>query len=314
LLCFAGSPDLTLPWLQLLTRCHALADSFEQQSREARIITSAEQTLPFVPADAAAEPQGRVAAMAAALLSFGIALPVQLQSLYNLAVAEFTFWERVPVAASPLVTAASTVVQQMRHQSHADVRPQHHTLQQQQQQQQHGTLRHPHAAQQQHRQNEQQGQQQQQSSGAGLAERVDGICSTLHWLHADRLLQVTPGSWPQHLAQHLLHNGSTDSSSSATAAGSSSDGSTSSMLLVADQACDWCSGPLQQQQQQQSVTPAAVNAAAGAAGLRGTTGISSSSSSSSSVGLLGCPSCGAAQYCSRVCADAAKPVHYANCW
>jgi hypothetical protein len=127
---------------------------------------------------------------------------------------------------------------------------------------------------------------------------VGSICGTLHWLHADRLLQVTPGSWQQHLA-HLLPTSSSSSSSSSK-----------NLLLMADQACDWCSGPLQQQQQ--SVRPAAV--AAATAGLRSSAGNSSSSSSSSSVGQLGCPSCGAAQYCSKVCADAAKKVHNTNCW
>jgi hypothetical protein len=43
--------------------------------------------------------------------------------------------------------------------------------------------------------------------------------------------------------------------------------------------------------------------------------VSSAPSSDAGFGnLWGCPSCGAAQYCSNVCADAAKPVHNVNCW
>jgi hypothetical protein len=38
------------------------------------------------------------------------------------------------------------------------------------------------------------------------------------------------------------------------------------------------------------------------------------SSDAGVVSRWGCPSCSAAQYCSKACADAAKAVHNANCW
>jgi hypothetical protein len=77
------------------------------------------------------------------------------------------------------------------------------------------------------------------------------------------------------------------------------------MLLLADMACDWCSKPLPPEEQGSRLR----NGSAAPAG-----GSSSGSSSTSQQIVRGCPSCGAAQYCSKACADTAKEVHTTNCW
>jgi hypothetical protein len=162
-------------------------------------------------------------------------------------------------------------------------------------------------------------QQQQQGSEQDFAESV------AYWLHAQRLMQVSPAAWQQHVAQHLLsqHAGSSSSSTgggptssaassaaaAAGAAGSKGLAGPSYTALLADLLCDWCTQPMAGKD---SSTPAA--AAAAAAGQSSGEAGGDAGSSSSKAQLLGCPSCGAVQYCSRACADAAKKVHAANCW
>jgi hypothetical protein len=168
-------------------------------------------------------------------------------------------------------------------------------------------------------------QQQQQQQGVQQGSH-NFVKSVAHRLHAERLLEVSPAAWQQQIVQHLLGQHTVNSSSSsstakhpgssaaAAAATASSEGppGSSHAALVADLLCDWCSQPVARQES--SSTPAGPagqpNGDAGGAGSSS----SSSSSSSSKVQRLGCVSCGAAQYCSRGCADAAKKVHAANCW
>jgi hypothetical protein len=123
-------------------------------------------------------------------------------------------------------------------------------------------------------------QQQHQQEGEG--EGASRAC--VLWLHAARLVQVSPHAWQQHLACHLVGSAAHSTSSNGSN-GSSNSSVGGGCLLAADLACDWCCGPLSQ-----------------AAGC------------DSSKGAWGCPSCGAAQYCSQGCADAAQQVHSANCW
>jgi hypothetical protein len=118
-----------------------------------------------------------------------------------------------------------------------------------------------------------------------------------YWIHAERLRQTPPQQWQQHLRQHLsagtgLAAAASQEAAAAAAAASQAPGgacggavSSQHLQLLAGLACDWCCGPLSQ-----------------AAGR------------DSSKGVWGCPSCGAAQYCSQGCADAARQVHNANCW
>jgi hypothetical protein len=240
--------------------------------------------------------EARLTTLTITLSSF--ALPVSSFLTKLLGGIDIAFLEHncVPILAAPVATVGTGVVDNLRSRAFAGSDA---SSSQQQQQQQH---------QQQHQKQQQQprGQQQQQHSPA---EQVDGVCHILHWLHADRLLLVSPGAWQQHLAQHLPSSSSSSggegssgsriscSSSSggrkSRAGGSSSQGGSSSssekrqVLLVTDRACDWCCGPMPEGHK-------TATAAAAAA--------------------YGCVSCGAAQYCSRACADAAKKVHAANCW
>jgi hypothetical protein len=159
-------------------------------------------------------------------------------------------------------------------------------------------------------------QQQQQQQQSGIEKANSFPNAVYYWLHAERLLHVPPAEWQQHLAGHLLGPARDGvSSSGAPRSGgdsSSSSGSSSShMLLLADLACDWCSKPLPPQEDS--------NRHGSAAPASNSTTCSSSNGSSGSRGtsqqtVWGCPSCGAAQYCNKACADSAEKVHNANCW
>jgi hypothetical protein len=161
-----------------------------------------------------------------------------------------------------------------------------------------------------------------QQERAGIAESVDMLDRVLYWLHAERLQDTSPAHWQQHLAQHLLVGGSNGSCSGSncgcSGGGSGSNGSSSDMqesrrrlLLTADVACDWCGDALQQ-----GAKAAAECKVQDGSAMPGGSRIGGASHAAnvSKVAVLGCPSCGAAQYCSRTCADAAKKVHNANCW
>lgn len=271
--CCPGSPEITLPWLQLLARFHALADTFAAQSKETwhynlesvdKEDPRLEQGPNALPGAVSGthRPEDRLAAMAVALLSNGpVYMPTLVQHLQQGVGIAFDDCERVPTAAAPLTTPATQLVQalQMR-------------LTQQQQPSRRGLVGAAGAT------AEQQGALPRPPVG-------DELSGLFCWLHADRLAQVQPCDWQQHLAVQVSSSSSKD------------------VLLAADQACDWCCGALQQQQQQQ-------RSARAAGGVKG--GHCSSSSSSSKQ--WGCSSCGSAQYCSQHCADAAKKVHNDNCW
>jgi hypothetical protein len=145
-------------------------------------------------------------------------------------------------------------------------------------------LRHP-----QQQPAEHQSAQQAEGQVCGDAAGDSSSRSIGYWLHAERLMQVSPGAWQQHLAQKLLGSrGSDADSNGSNASGNGSSGGAEQDLervrLLAGVACDWCCRALPE----------------GPAGRQ--------------RGPFGCPSCGAAQYCSRVCAEVAKKVHNANCW
>jgi hypothetical protein len=136
-----------------------------------------------------------------------------------------------------------------------------------------------------------------------------------YWLHADWLMQLHPADWQQHVAGQLLTSGSdsTSSSGSESRGGGLTSKGRQQALLMADCACDWCGLQVQSScaAAQASNTAGDLGSSLGCAGS-GTSQDSKPGSSSSSP-VFGCFSCSAAQYCSRACADAAKPVHNANC-
>jgi hypothetical protein len=110
-------------------------------------------------------------------------------------------------------------------------------------------------------------------------QHADGVSACAYWLHAQRLVDVPPSQWQQHVAQHLLRAPGGKGSK-----GSSSSLSRQHLCALADTACDWCGRELQ---------PAA---------------------SGSSSSKRACASCALTQYCSDACAAAGGRVHGPNCW
>jgi len=246
LCCFPGMLDVTLPWLQLLTRFHAFTAGFNVGVDE----NAAKSLSPH-----------RVAAMAFALESFGIVLSPLLEAVRHAWDGRMTD----PPVFSMLPKGCASGLQSLWQRASAPV-----THQQPCQTQQDG---------------------QQQVPDTNPVDDVNGMHTVAYWLHAERLVEVMPQHWQQHLAEHVL-------SSDGSSCGGKADGALSSeqrswLSILADRACDHCSQPLPEQAPH---------------------GSDSNSSSCGSTGVFGCPVCGFAQYCSRPCADAAKKVHEANCW
>jgi len=315
--CFLGPPGSTLPWLQLLSRYHSFAVGIEDDSEEAvpgihtppadDSTDSGKQQEPKGILNPAREPEGCLAAMAVALASLGVELPPLLAQIQHGVGAAFSTYMSVPTVAAPVATAGTPILQQLRAQLHHPRTPTAHSGPQQQERQP--------------------GREQERSDDAAQAERrreaaaeaassslpyADDFDAVLHWLHADRLMNMPAGAWHEHLAQGLFPV----SGDSAAAAGSSSSNSELHHLL-ADAACDWCLQPLPQQQasateeQGGSISSCAGSSAGSSVGGGSNTADTRDGNSSR---IFGCPSCGAAKYCSRACANAAKQVHNANCW
>jgi hypothetical protein len=280
--CLPTAPQEALPWLQLLARYHALSAGMGPQhataiNRHRRIVwqhrddsssssSDDEQSSQF---DPRLEPQGRLAAMAVALQSCDVPLPPTAVLLCRAVQERYAGMENVPALAAPLASCCASPLP-----SSDSGRGRGGLLQQQQQQ---GQV------------------QQQQQLQEPQQQWVERVC---FWLHAERLVQVEPHEWQQHLAHHLAAapQHANHSHSNSVQHSHTDDTSTQQQVnLLSDLACDWCSGALRSRAGQ------AVAAR-------------SSSGGSSSSRKWGCPSCGAAQYCSQKCADAAKAVHNANCW
>jgi len=286
--CFVYPPGSTLPWLQLVSRYHALAAGIENQHMD--ILDVAELRSPGLLHQLAEEsesgfnggipPQGQMVALASALCSLGMPLPDFLARVHQVASTFYASWDNVPLAAAPVTTAMTPCLLK----SFSDSCGVQQAVQ---------------AG----------GSSQQQSLGQDIS-----ACG--YWLHAERLMHMPPAHWQEHLAQQLLWQSScaassTSSSSNGVPAGGSSSeaGShataaagpvSSHAALLADLACDWCCSPLQQA------------AATGALDGSGAAGAANCRSGSSTV--FGCAGCGSAQYCSQACAEAARKVHDVNCW
>jgi hypothetical protein len=304
--CFAGLPQTTLPWLQLLARYHALAADADALDAKCKLLRSSHSNTAAATLVADVfdgNPlQWRLAAMAVALSSlsaptcgFVRSLAGSVSKIWGSAGVEtvaggplFT----VPLCAAPVHTAAAPLVQQLWQQTEGrlgKMQPRGLCVGQQTPHQQ---LQHAGEA----------AAQQQQSD----AEHVDsGFSAVNFWLHAERLLRVPPAEWQQHLAEHLLGPARAGTSGGVPASGAGSSSSSHHVLLLADLACDWCSKALPPQEENSSCVAATTTSSSRS---------SNCSSSRSQQTVWGCPSCGAAQYCSKACADSAKKVHNANCW
>jgi hypothetical protein len=300
--CVPGpSSDITLPWLQLLSRYLAVTHQLFtpcckgcSSCAATQADSSPSQFHPGV------HPQGQVAAMAVALQSLGVLLPRHLASICDSVQSRFRGCENASLA--PLLSPMFPRMQQQSRGLNI----------QQQRFGQRGML--------------QVSQLQQRSRDGGRQDDAAGCSSCLpestvgslgYWLHADWLMQLHPSDWQQHVAGQLLSSSNRGSNNSSTSGSGGQGGGLTSKgrqqaLLMADCACDWCGS-----QVQSSCTAAQASSTAGHFGSSlGHAGSGSSQESrpfSSSSPVLGCFSCGAAQYCSRACADAAKPVHNANC-
>jgi hypothetical protein len=246
-----AAPDHVLPWLQLLSRFHALYAEMDSKGSRERLKLVYESKMVQT---------WRTSALANTLVSFGLPLSPLLGGIRKGFAEDDDDLSPAAGATAELLTPCTSFLEQLwtRH-------SQQSSPQQQPQQQ----------------------QQQQQSVLPGFEHSA---ASVAYWLHGERLAKVHPSRWQQHLAEHLLSSSS--SSSGSGAAGSCAEADNKLVQVLADLACDWCSNPLPGQE------------GAGAA----------ERSSSNGRLLHGCPSCGAAQYCSRECSDAAKKVHSANCW
>jgi len=362
--CFHGPADLTLPWLQLLARYHALTAALECQHEAVLPHVKRSEESPSKPSTAAVamptehsadpaldpriEPQGSIASMAATLQSFGMPLPKYLSQLSESVQRQYLGCQNVPVLGSPFVTPFTPSLQA--HWSCSGSQEGHAQLHQQQQ---HGY----------HPQGEQPRQQPVQGSTCGteqvpergriqqeqallvsdkggarqLPVAVGDLERCCYWLHAERLVQVQPHDWQQHLGQELMqHRTPTHSTSSSSTCAAVSSSTAQQVLVLADLACDWCAGPLPNNReaaaQQMPPTAAASSSSSSSSSNNRSTkqkeGCSTSpkarsDSSSSCAGLnstpmssgkVGCVWCGMAQYCSQGCADAAKQVHSTNCW
>lgn len=269
-----GAPADTLPWLQLLSRYHTLA---EQLSAEE--FGLGQQSVKDGAAAAALDAEAakqlhRIVALAGALGSLGAPLPPLLAAVAQAA----SDTQEHP--ASNAAALLSTLLAQLPQQERRD-RPRAGML----------------------------GSACLQQQNLQLSQQQQDCCSfesVGHWVHAERLLRVTPSTWHAHLAEHLLQTpgSSSSSGSNAAAAAAASHHTVDGNLLhlLADVACDWCGEPLPQQQE------------AGDTGPGSSGGGSSAGSKQQQQLAFGCFSCGAAQYCSKGCSDAAKTVHAANCW
>jgi hypothetical protein len=277
LCCFPGESNVTLPWLQLLARFHAVANGFGAQSLDA-LCLSGENGSESLGAgwnqeegavNAGCDPEGRMAAMSVALRSFDVQLPPLLGKLSDGVRTAFANCERIPTAAVLSNTEGSQLVPELRRKAY------------------------------------EQQQQQQPPVDKGSGHELGSI---LYWLHGDRLANTPPSRWQQHLAAHLGCSSSGGGGGGDNSSNGSSSSSSQGVLLVVDQVCDVCCAPLQQHSE--ATCPGGLSSADQTDG-------SGSSSSSYGAGVkqpLGCASCGVAQYCSQRCADAARKVHGDNCW
>lgn len=270
-----GAPADTLPWLQLLSRYHTLAAqvSEEQFGLDQKVKDGAAAAAAL--AAQALTQFHRIVALAGALGSLGAQLPPLLAAVAQ--AASDTHKHPASNAAALLATLLPQLPQQQQQQRQASVLASA-CLQQQ---------------------NPQPSQQQQDRSFESVG----------HWVHAERLLRVTPSTWHAHLAEHLLQTpGSSSSGSNAAAVAAAAAAASHQKVdrnvlhLLADAACDWCGEPLPQQ-------PGGSGPGSSSGG-----GSSAGSEQQQPLRAFGCISCGAAQYCSKGCRDAAKTVHAANCW
>jgi hypothetical protein len=273
---WSGQPALLLPWLQLLARYHALTQGAEQEHAAAAAATAEahNDTLRGQQQEAAEPPlftgskiECQVAAMAAALLSSGVAeLPARMTHLREATLDYYAACDAGALLAAPIETPLTPHISSSSSSSVSAL-----------------------AVSQSARQ-----QQQQQGSYHGAYFQGD-LAAWAHWLHAGRLMQVQPQQWQQHLAEQLF-----SPAAAADGAGTVSSQPVEQSQLLADLACDWCGQGLpgqQQQQQQQEEGPSQPVGTSEGGG-----------------GSWGCVSCGAAQYCSQPCANAARKVHGDNCW
>lgn len=238
--CFVCPPARALPWLQLLSRYHALAAGIEIQ--HAGILNAAELRSHELLRQLAEEgepefdgritPQGQMLAIAAALCSLGMPLPDFLARVQKDASKYYATWDNVPLAAAPLTTAMTQCLLESFSDSCGVQRG--------------GGV---------------QGAAQGHGSNQQQSLRQD-ITACGYWLHAEQLMQMPPSLWQQQLAQQLLGQGcpttSTSSSSNGVPAGGGSSPEAGShaaaaggpvsnhAALLANMACDWCCSPLQQ--------------------------------------------------------------------
>lgn len=314
---FPGPPALTLPWLQLLARFHAFTSGLQvhhhdicDDATRAWGASSRGTTVRF---DPCIEAEGQVAAMAVALQSFGIPLSHHAAQLVRR--VQERACSNPPLLAAPVVSPLTPLL-------HKLLQPQHSAQATCKQglQQRNGS--------------QQQESQHNEKPDDCAAEGCSDLAACCFWLHGERLVLTAPQQWQQHVAQRLFHQAAANSTqpgccSSSNIGASSKDKSSSRSrednselnCLMADLACDWCSGPLQLPAAQQAEAGTGISTQCSAeAQLHSEARDSSSPSNSiSSISrvkepLWGCCACNAAQYCSETCAKSAKEVHNANCW
>ena len=319
--CFPGAPsDVVLPWLQLLTRYHCLAEDVSAHCTAARSTKSDDRSGSVLDEDEskarqfdpAVKPQARVAAMAVALQSLGVPLPRWAACLCSVVQRQYAGHDNV--LGSPAIAEVARCSQTCTRSSASSSSS---SLQA-------GELGQCLRSQ----------QQEQRQGPAGQMDSVHEMSMVGFMLHAERLVQVTPQQW-QHQLEETLHSCQGNGSISCNGSTSpSADSSVCHAALLAGGVCDWCTGPMQSLAPQQvstagGATPIRATAAAAAVTSQQRAGASSSRSSCDRLGSrgcdnstaaatsaksLGCSSCHAVQYCSQACADAAKKVHNANCW
>jgi hypothetical protein len=284
---FAGPAELTLPWLQLLARYHACLANIDEQHAHPGF-KEQQQRSPWKAAGKVvfegSRPEVRVLAMAKALQSFGAPLPPVSVQLQQAAAKYYAACAQPPVLASPIGPVPVGQQGGMRRAQGAGLTAAAEALPRQV------------------------GKCAQQQSAQQLCKQDAELWA--QYLHAEHLMQSQPADWQQQLQHSCSSMAAAAGQPPACSSTREQDGQQpgrsqqlqQQLWLVADLACDWCCQLVMQPGGPQPSS--SVDAGQSGVGDKG----------GDSTPVLGCPCCGAAQYCSQQCADAAKKVHNANCW
>lgn len=284
---FAGPAELTLPWLQLLARYHACLANIEEQHAHPGF-KEQQQRSPWKAAGKVvfdgSPVEFRILAMAKALQSFGAPLPAVSAQLQHAAGKYYAACAQPPVLASPVGPAPVGQQGGMRRAPGAGLTAAAAALPRQG------------------------GKCAQQQQAQQLCKQDAEVWA--QYLHAERLMQLQPAGWQQQLQHSCSFMAATAGQPPVGSSTREQDGQPAGrsqqlqqqLCMVADLACDWCCQSVMQPGRPQPSS--SVDGGQSGVGDRG----------GDSTLLLGCPCCGAAQYCSQQCADAAKIVHNANCW